>query len=140
MADSVLSSAPDRIERSDQPVMERSTVDDVSHIHEVWPAFEALVGLKGRKMFAKVDGVTNSYTVCTPLRSTDPAGRFGLQLGVLAGGSYLRGRIVGEPPGAYDRIAPGMQELESLADVDSSRPLVEFYRRHDHVELWIPIR
>ncbi|MGH9169435.1 MAG: GyrI-like domain-containing protein [Acidimicrobiales bacterium] len=130
---------PDRIELVDVPVMQRATVDDLLHIQEVWPAFEELVGLRGRKMYARVDSTAGTYTVCTPLREGDDPHALGLEVGTLAGGWYLRGRLVGEPPAVYERIAPGMQELEASTVPDPSRPLVEFYRRYDEIDLWVPV-
>jgi len=142
MGRSVLAGAPDRIERRSLVVMERRTVDDLAHIQAAWPAFEGLVGLRGRRMFAKVDVAPGTYSVCTPVRDDDPVDRFGLALGTLAGGAYLRGHLAGEPPALYERIAPGMRELVAAAgdEVDASRPLIEFYRRHDRIELWVPLR
>jgi hypothetical protein len=32
-----------------------------------------------------------------------------------------------------------MTQLEAVANVDQSRPLVEYYRRHNEIELWVPI-
>ena len=37
------------------------------------------------------------------------------------------------------RIGPGFDELESLGRLDRTRPLVEFYKRHDEIELWLPV-
>jgi len=86
---------PDRIQRDEVVVMQRETVDDLPHIQQLWPAFEQLVG--------------------------------------------LRGRIVGEPPQLYEQIGPGMTQLAESAEVDESRPLVEYYRRHTEIELWGPV-
>lgn len=97
------------------------------------------MGLRGRKMYARADELQNTYTVCTPMKPSDHPESLGLSTGVLRGGTYLRGRLIGEPPSIYDRISLGMQELRSLVDSDESRPLVEFYRRHDQIELWVPI-
>jgi hypothetical protein len=119
--------------------MERSTVDDLPHIQEIWPSFERLVGLRGRKMYARADLSLNTYTVCTPVRDTDDPGSLGLGTGKLPGGTYLRGRLVGEPSVIYGFIGSGMHELHAMMQMDSSRPLVEFYRRHDEVELWVPV-
>jgi hypothetical protein len=135
---SVFSSPPDRIERQDVVVMERSTVDDLAHIQEIWPPFEHLVGLRGRKMYAYADLRLNTYTVCTPVREDDDPESFGLETGTLPGGSYLRGRLVGAPSVICALIGPGMHELQEMGHVDTVRPLVEFYRRHDQVELWVP--
>lgn len=138
---SVLVSAPDRIERPDVAVMERSTVDDLAHIQTIWPEFERLVGLRGRKMYARADERLKTYTVCTPIKGDDDPDALGLQTGTLPGGVYLRGRLTGEPPSIYERIMPGIQELRTLVgEMDASRPLIEFYRRHDQIELWVPIR
>ena len=120
--------------------MQRSTVDDLTHIQAIWPSFEQLVGLRGRKMYALIDEHLGTYTVCTPLRDGDQPGDLGLQLGTLPGGWYLRGRMVGEPPGLYQHIADGMGELKSAMPADNTRPLVEFYRRHNEIDLWLPIR
>lgn len=119
--------------------MERSTVDDLAHIQAIWPPFEQLVGLRGRKMYARADEGRSTYTVCTPIRAGDDPKVLGLQTGVLPGGSFLRGRLVGEPPSIYERISSGMQELRQLVEMDVTRPLIEFYRRHDQIELWVPV-
>ena len=66
------------------------------------------------------------------------SGRLGLEVGDLAGGDSTR-PTVGDPPDLYTRIGPGFEELEALGAVDRSRPLIEFYRRHDQVELWLPV-
>ena len=119
--------------------MRHTTVDDLAHIQQVWPSFEQLVGLRGRKMYALIDTAQNSYSVCTPIRDGDDPDRLGLQVGTLPGGWYLRGRIVGEPPGVYENIADGMAELAATTPADPTRPLVEFYRRRDKIDLWLPI-
>ena len=90
-------------------------------------------------MHALVDTARATYTVCTPVREADDPGSLDLQTGVLPGGCYLRGRLVGQPPALYDAIPGAMLELEAAARRDCDRPLVEFYRRHDQVELWVPI-
>lgn len=135
----LFTAVPDRFSRAEVTVMARTTVDDLPHIQALWPAFEHLVGLRGRKMYAAVDTAAGTYTTCTPVRPGDEPQALGLELDVLPGGDYLRGRLVGEPPAVYEQIGPGMAELERLADRDPSRPLVEFYRRHDQVELWVPV-
>jgi hypothetical protein len=136
---SLLAKHPDTIERADVEVMQRSTADNLASIQQLWPSFEREVGLKGRKMYALVrDG---TYTTCTPIRPDDDPEGAGLERGVLPGGRYFRGRLLGEPPGLYTRIGPGVQELLRLVgtSVDRGRPIVEFYRRHGEIELWVPV-
>jgi hypothetical protein len=55
-------------------------------------------------------------------------------------GLYLRVRLRGKPPGIYEQIAPRMAELEAPADRDEDRPLIEFYRRRDEIDLLVPAR
>jgi hypothetical protein len=140
MTSSVFVAPPDRIQRLDITVMQQATVDELTHIQQLWPSFEQVVGLRGRKMYAQIDERRNTYTVCTPVKDHDRPDRLGLQLGTLAGGWYLRGRLVGDPAQIYVQIADGMAELRATLPADDARPLVEFYRRHDQIELWLPIR
>jgi hypothetical protein len=140
MPSSVLLPRPDRIQRRDVAVMEETTIDDVVAIQTTWASFERLVGLRGRRMYARVDERRNAYTVCTPVKADDRPDSLGLQRGTLAGGWYLRGRLRGEPPQIYEYIADGMAELMAMMPRDDTRPLIEYYRRRDQIELWLPIQ
>lgn len=122
---SVLSAPPDRIQRPDVTVMEHSTADELAHIQQIWPCFERLVGLRGRKRFARVDERAGTYTVCTPVKDNDQPQQLGLTLGTLAGGWYLRGQLTGQPDEIYRRIGNGMTELKAIAATDDTCPLVE---------------
>jgi hypothetical protein len=136
---SLFATLPGRTHRCDVEVMQRSTQDDLAEIQRLWRLFERQVGLRGRRMYALVrDG---TYSTCTPIRPGDDPETLGLQRGLLPGGWYLRGRLSGTPPGLYDKIGPGVAELGLLAgtSIDAARPVVEYYRRNDQVELWIPI-
>jgi hypothetical protein len=139
MTTSLFVARPVRVEKQDTPVMGQHTVDDLPHIREIWPSFERLVGVRGRRMYARADLTRNTYTVCTPIREDDDPESLGLQRGTLRGGPYLRGRLAGEPSVIFSRIEKGMTELRALMPMDQTRPLVEFYRRHNEVELWVPI-
>jgi len=118
-----------------------ATCEDVlPQIQELWPRFERLVGLRGRKMYAVADLVAGTYSTCTPVRSGDDPEQLGLSLGSLPGGRFLRGHLHGEHPEIYRSIGPGFDELQATAGgVDRSRPLVEFYKRHNEIELWLPV-
>jgi hypothetical protein len=131
-------SGPTRALKADVRVMLQRTRDELPAIQQLWPHFERLVGLRGRRMYAMVTAET--YAACTPVREGDDPASLGLDTGTLPGGWYLQARITGEPPGLYERIGPAMQALEALAyPLDPARPLIEYYRRHDVIELWIPV-
>lgn len=115
------------------------TRDELPAIQELWARFERTVGLRGRKMYALVDSDGGEYVTCTPILTGDDPSALGLEAGTLPGGAYLRARLIGEPPALYERIGPAMRALAALATADPTRPEVEYYRRHDQVELWLPI-
>jgi hypothetical protein len=51
----------------------------------------------------------------------------------------LRGRkYSGEPPGIYELIGPTFKRLSGRPDRES-RPGIEFYRRHDVIDLLLPV-
>ena len=45
----------------------------------------------------------------------------------------------GEPPGIYEEIKPTFDQLMREATADESRPSLEHYRRHDEIDLLVPI-
>jgi hypothetical protein len=131
-------SRPARALKADAPVMLERVRDELPAIQDLWPRFERLVGLRGRRMYAMVTAGT--YAACTPLRDDDDPAQLGLHSGTLPGGWYLQARIAGKPPALYERISPAVEALEALASpADPARPVVEYYRRHDVIELWVPV-
>jgi hypothetical protein len=133
-------SQPTRTLKADVTVMLERTRDELPAIQQLWPRFERLAGLRGRRMYAMVDTRAGIYAACTPVRGGDDPARLGLGTATLPGGWYLRARITGDPPGLYGRIGPAMQALAAVAaPADHDRPLVEYYRRHDEIELWVPL-
>jgi hypothetical protein len=140
MAGVIFDSKPARTLKVGVTVMLERTRDELSAIQQLWPRFENLVGLRRRRMYAMVDVRAGTYAACTPVREGDDPERLGLGTAILPGGWYLRARITGEPPALYERIGPAMQALEALAlPADRDRPLIEYYRRHDEIELWVPV-
>jgi hypothetical protein len=140
MAGVIFDSRPARTLKAGMTVMLERTRDELPAIQRLWPRFEHLAGLRGRRMYAMVDVRAGTYAACTPVREGDDPARLGLETATLPGGWYLRARITGEPPGLYERIGPAMQALEALAvPADPGRPLIEYPRRHDEIELWVPV-
>jgi DNA gyrase inhibitor GyrI len=130
---------PSRIVREPTPVAFLRTRDDPAAISQAWQLLEDMVGLRGRKFFGLV-ARGDEYHVCVQLRSDDDPASWELETGTIPGGLYLRTRLRGEPPKIYERIAPAMAELEAATDRDEDRPLIEFYRRRDEIELLVPAR
>jgi len=128
------------VERDEVRVMFRRSSDEQTSITRTWSEVESSVGsLRGRKFYGVFNPETKEYWVCVQWRSGDDADALGLEDGVIAGGRYVRQRLEGEPPGVYRLIQPTMERLAARPDRDPSRPEVEFYRRHDVIELLVPV-
>jgi hypothetical protein len=126
------------IERPDTPVMYLEVADDPVEIRRGWTQLEASVGsLRGRRFLGTFSA--GRYRACAKLRANDAPELLGLRSAVVPGGRYLRARLRGEPPELYDRIPAAFSQLEAAATRDGDRPGIEFYRRHDEVDLLMPV-
>jgi hypothetical protein len=127
------------VERNEVDVMFIRIRDDVAEMRPAWQLLEGLVGTRGRKFFGAFYAPTKEYRVCGQLKEGDDPNALGLEVGTLPGGRYLRTRLRGEPPALYDRIAPTFEALLQQAPSDQARPSIEFYRRHDEIDLLLPV-
>jgi hypothetical protein len=120
--------------------MLRRTSDEQAAITKAWSEVEDLVGsLRGRKFYGAFDSATNEYLVCVQWREGDVAQELGLEDGVLPGGKFVAERLTGSPPAVYELIKPTIERLTAENPWDTSRPLIEFYRRHDVIDILLPI-
>ena len=127
------------VERDEIEVMFLRIGDDVEEMGPAWQQLEGLVGTRGRRFFGAFYPPTREYRVCVQAKEGDDPDALGLESGTLPGGRYLRARIHGEPPALYERIAPTFQALLKGAASDETRPSIEHYRRHDEIDLLLPI-
>jgi hypothetical protein len=126
------------IERDEIAVQFVRGRDELADIRRTWNELEAGVALRGRHFYGAFDAVANEYRACVEVREGD-ALTPGLESGTLPGGRYLRARLHGDPPAVYERIGPTFEELTRQAKPDVSRPSLEHYRRHDEIDLLLPI-
>lgn len=129
---------PTIVEREELTVQFVRVPDGLEHIRRAWNELEAVVALGGRHFYGAFDPVAKDYRACVELRDGDELAP-GLESGTLPGGRYLRARLRGEPPGIYERIGPAFEELIRHTKPDESRPSLEHYRRHDEIDLLLPI-
>ena len=112
--------------------------DGLPHIRRAWDELEAVVALRGRRFYGAFDAIADDYRACVEVREGDELAA-GLESGTLPGGRYLPARLRGPPPGLYERLGPTVDELTRQAKPDTSRPSLEHYRRHDEIDLLLPI-
>jgi hypothetical protein len=129
----------DVVERDEIEVLFIRTADDPAEFGPAFQRLEELVGTRGRRFFGAFYPQDKTYRACVRLEDADDAGALDLETGTLPGGRYLRERLRGEPPELYERIAPTFDELLKHVSADESRPSIEFYRRHDEIDLLLPI-
>ena len=120
-------------------VMLVRVADELPEIQRAWAEFETAVGLRGRKFFGAFDPATGTYSVCAALRAGDDPAALGAERGTLPGGRYACVRLHGEPPEVYDQIEPTAQRLAQRSDADRTRPTLEYYRRHDVIDVLVPV-
>ncbi|MFZ0217342.1 MAG: GyrI-like domain-containing protein [Candidatus Dormiibacterota bacterium] len=130
--------ASELIARSPLSLLVIEAADRLDDIRRAWQELETRVGLRGRRFYGVVNIPTGIYWAGTTMHADDPPDRFGLETHELAGGTYARSVLQGGPPGIYDAIGRTVQRLLATVDVDRSRNVVEFYKRHDTIELWCP--
>lgn len=128
----------DEIEREEIAVQFVRVPDEIEHIRRAWDELETVVALRGRHFYGAFDPVADDYRACVEVREGDKLVE-GLESGTLPGGRYLRARLRGEPPAVYERIGPTVDELERARTPDKSRPLLEWYRRLDEIDVLLPI-
>jgi hypothetical protein len=128
------------VERDDVRVMFKRVADEQKAIEGAFRTVEDAVGsLRGRKFYGVFDDDAHEYRACVEIRDDDDPDALGLEVGTLPGGRYARVRLEGEPPALYRRIAPSFERLSARPDRDPGRHGIEFYRRHDAVDLLLPI-
>ena len=126
------------VEREEIAVQFVRGLDELADIRRAWGELEGAVALRGRHFYGAFDPVANEYRACVQLREGDELVP-GLESGTLPGGRYLRARLRGDPPGVYEQIGPTFDELTRQAKPDEGRPGLEHYRRHDEIDLLLPI-
>ena len=100
---------------------------------------EAVVGLKGRRFYGVYDEDAGKYRACVQRREEDDPASLGLRAGTIEGGLYASELLRGDYGALIALIAPTFDALAARHSVDSSRPAIEFYRRHDEFVLYLPI-
>ena len=130
------------VEREETPVLYVSRRDSFPDgPRQAFDELEAKLGsLRGRKFYGAFYAAADEYRACVERTAHDDPARLRLRKGVLPGGPYVKETLKGEPPDLYARIGPAFDAMVNAADVDTSRPALEFYRRHDEVVLLLPIR
>jgi hypothetical protein len=126
------------VERDQIAVQFVRVPDGLEHIRRAWDELEAVVDLHGRHFYGAFDPVADDYRACVEVRAGDELVP-GLENGTLPGGRYLRARLRGRPPGIYERIGATFAELTQHMKPDLSRSSLEHYRRHDEIDLLLPI-
>jgi hypothetical protein len=131
---------PTFVEREEIAVQYVSVPDGIEGIRRAWDELEAAVGsLRGRHFYGAFYPATSEYRACVEIREGEEL-LPGLASGTLPGGRYARVRLSGDPPAVYERIGPTFEELAARSDADPERPGLEHYRRHDEIDLLLPVR
>jgi hypothetical protein len=99
------------IEREEIAVQFVRVPDELDEITRAWNELEAVVALHGRHFYGAYDPIADD----------------------------CRARLRGDPPAIYEEIKPTFDELTAQAKSDETRPSLEWYRRHDEIDLLLPV-
>lgn len=100
---------------------------------------EAIVPLKGNKFFATYNAGTGEYCACAKIENNEQAKEYNLPVKTLDGGWYATAELEGYFGDIVKKIAPTFEELKKQYKFDSSRLPIEFYKRHTHFILYLPV-
>lgn len=117
-----------------------SAPDEVEKFAPLFERIEALVGLRGRRFYGAFFDGANEYHACVKLEAGDSPRELGLETETLPGGRFLRHRLRGDAPAVYELIAPTFKKLQELAEMDTTRPGIEFYRANGQIDCLLPVR
>ena len=124
-----------RVERTETPVMFVAATDGSAEIGPAWDHLETVLGsLRGRKFLGVFDD-PGIYRCCVQVRVGEEPDQLGLQSGVVPGGHYLSATVRVPQPAAYALLTPTFEQLSGFGDRDDTRPSIEYYRRHDRIDL-----
>ena len=126
------------VERDEIAVQFVRVSDELDEIGRAWNELESVVALRGRHFYGAYDPIADAYCACVEVREGDELAP-GLESGTLPGGRFLRARLRGEPPTIYEQIKPTFDAIVAHTAPDESRPSLEHYRRHDEIDLLLPI-
>lgn len=125
----------------DIPVIYRAaagTPDEIpAAARRAWRELEARIPTRGRKLYGYWSPHEREYRACYALREEDMPEALGLGRATLPGGRYRRGRLQGE--NVFAQIGAAFEKLAAEGAVDDTRPWFELYRRHDEVDLLVPL-
>lgn len=135
---------PSVVELSPIPVM-CSTVVGVEDVSKAVSAVEEKLDhkLTGRKCYgvSTEDETGLHYRACVTIQERDDPASLGLEVSEIPGGKYAKDRI---RPWDYTKDVPELaakfERMSEEFEADESRPSVEFYRRHDDLILYLPIK
>ncbi|KKT83185.1 MAG: hypothetical protein UW82_C0045G0008 [candidate division WWE3 bacterium GW2011_GWC2_44_9] len=114
----------------------------VKNSGEAFNSLETKIGsLKGRKFYGTLLGnpETGLYRACVEILQSENAEKLGLSNWVIPGGRYLRCKIT-DWGDKTNLIGPTFGEMAKEAEVDETRPYIEFYRSQKELILMMPVR
>ena len=106
---------------------------------QAFAELEAVVGVKGRRLYGVFDEGAGRYWACVQRREQDDPASLGLRMGTIEGELYASERLSGDHEAMVALIATPFEAMGLKHTVDSSRPSIEFNRRYDEVALYLTI-
>jgi len=105
---------------------------------KVFQELEAsLPTLRGRKFYGLIED--GEYRACVELNAGHDPSTLPFPTLTIPGGRYVHRRMP-DWEKHPDAIGEAVDELCARSDYDPSRPVIEFYRSHSELVIWVPVR
>jgi DNA gyrase inhibitor GyrI len=101
---------------------------------------EQTVPLQGNHFYGIYDESANEYRACVAINDSNRQIVQELSQGIIQGGSYAYTTLTGDYNMIVREIGPTFDALAAQYTRDTTRPCVEFYKRHTEVLVMLPIQ
>ena len=106
---------------------------------DAFARLEQVVPLRGNRFYATFDAQAMEYRAGVALREDEPAEKYQLPEGVLAGGRYASAKLAGPFSEIVRQIAPTFAQMRAEHTRDPARLPIEFYKRQTEIILYLPV-
>ena len=102
------------------------------------PLISKLGSHKGRQFFGVSQWDSHDFWACIQLEINEVPRELGLPVGVIPGGRYAYKKFRGPVEELQGAVNQTLEQLAGDVRIDRHRPIVEHYRRHDRLTVYIP--
>lgn len=102
------------------------------------PLISSLGSHKGRHFFGVSRWNTDDFWACIQLETDEVPCELRLPVAVIPGGRYAYKKFRGPVEQLHGAVNQTLEQLAGDVRIDRKRPIIEHYRRHDRLTVYVP--